>query len=591
MRVRILVALAAVTAFAAGCAAIPEATPVKVVDENRGGTDEPTVGAPPAGLDELSVVRGFVEAGRSHTDSHRAARSYLTAEAARTWNDTDKISILEDQFDTSPASQNAPDADRRRQVVLRTRQVGWLNQDNVFRPDRRELPPLDLTLIKEDGEWRIANPPVGLLLRIKDFRSTFRVVDLPYVDATSNVLVKDRRWVLNRPTSALPGRVVGLLLGNPSPDLTGAVINELRGAKLLTNVAHAPDNVLTVNLTGVQQLNDTQRELAAAQIASAIGAVVDQPVRILVDGDALTPRQPLWRRDDVKRFEPLVEASAGLPALVVTDGRVVQIQSGRAVDGIGIPNVVSVGQSADGKNFAVVAAEPGGQRLWVGPAGGLKPVPLLAPTLSKPNWRRGRDEVWLVAGGNTAGSAGGNTAGSAGGNTAGSAGGNTAGGGRVVSVSAGGDVPVVQPVDAAELTRQGRVTGLRLSRDGVRVAAIVNNTLMLGSVVGSGAGVSIRNVHPLPPPNPTQMVDVDFVGSDVVMIATASRDTPVYEVSTDGQSWRPFGTSNLTPPLTSIAAVSGRPVLVADQYGVWSATTASSVWESFGDGAVPMYPG
>jgi len=151
----------------------------------------------------------------------------------------------------------------------------------------------------------------------------------------------------------------------------------------------------------------------------------------------------------------------------------------------------------------------------------------------------------------------------------------------------------VQPVDASELTRIGRVTELRLSRDGVRVAAIVNNTLMLGSIVGSGAGMSIRNVRALPPPSPTQLVDVDFIGTDQVVIATASWDTPVYEVSVDGLFWRSFGNSNLTPPISRVAAASARPVLVADQYGVWSADTASSVWQPMGYGtnAVPVYPG
>src|SRR5262250_2430058 len=128
MRVRVLVALVAIAAFAAGCAAIPESTPVAVVDENLGGAPEPTVGAPPAGLDPLSVVRLFVEAGVSHTNGHQAARSYLAPDAAKTWDDTKQISIVEDLFDTTWGDQNAPDADQHRQVVLRTRQVGRLNQ-------------------------------------------------------------------------------------------------------------------------------------------------------------------------------------------------------------------------------------------------------------------------------------------------------------------------------------------------------------------------------------------------------------------------------------------------------------------------------
>ena len=97
----------------------------------------------------------------------------------------------------------------------------------------------------------------------------------------------------------------------------------------------------------------------------------------------------------------------------------------------------------------------------------------------------------------------------------------------------------------------------------------------------------------LPPRAP--LVDVDFLGTDRIVVATASPDTPVYESSLDGLSTTSFGTSNLTPPITSIAAGSGRPVLVTDQVGVWSSkTAASSVWQQiagYGPNSVPVYPG
>lgn len=560
-----LAAVATTTALLAGCAAIPESTPVVVVDENLGGPEEPTVGAPPAGLeDPLAVVRLFVEAGISHADEHQAARSYLTAESAQRWVDAGPITVLEDDFDTAPFNPGAADADRRRQVTLRARQIGQLDQTGVFSLDRK---PLDrrLTLLKENGEWRIADPPPGLMLRLRDFRATFRVVDLSFVDSTSDILIKDRRWVLNRPPSALPGRVVSLLLGDPSPDLRGSVINELSGARLRTNVAHAPDSVLTVDLTGVQQLNSAQRKLAAAQIVHTIAEVVNQPVRILVDNEQLDQDRTLWRLDDVEDFAPLVDLAPGQPGLVVTGGQILQIGSNRPVD-VAVPNVVSAAQSPDGEKFAVVATEPNGaQRLWVGPTGALKPVELTATSLGKPNWRRDRDEVWLVADAS-----------------------------QVVAVSTEG-VPRVQRVAANELTALGGISELRLSRDGVRAAAIVNNTLVLASVVGSGAQLSLRNARVLPPANPIPLVDVDFLGTDLVVVATASEDTPVYETSFDGLStYRSFGTSNLTLPISNIAAVSERPVLVADQFGVWSAKTASSVWEQvdeFGPNSVPVYPG
>jgi len=557
---RLLVVLSA-AALAAGCAAIPESTPVVVVDENLGASDGFTVGAPQPGLDPLSVVRLFVEAGVSHADEHQAARSYLTEESARRWDDEAPILVIDDTFGTSPV--DAGGADDRRLVTLRTSKIGQLDQSGVFRL-HREPSDFRLTLVKENGEWRITDPPRGLLMRIRDFRATFRVVDLSFVDATSNVLIKDRRWVLNRPASALPGRVVNLLLGEPSADLRGSVVNELSGARLLTNVTQAPDSVLAVDLTGLQQLTDVQRELAAAQIVRSIGDVVNQPVRILIDGERLTPDRPIWRVDDAQKYVPTIDVTPGLPGLVVTNGRVLQIGSNQPAVGVDIANAVSAAQSVDGHKYAVVAAEPSGApRLWVGPSGDLRPVDLPATSIDRPNWRRARDEVWVVLDGN-----------------------------RLVSVTA--STGAVQAVDVSELTRMGPLSELRLSRDGVRVAAIVGNMLVLGSIVGSGAQMSVRNTRVLPPPSPSPLVDIDFVGTDVVVVATASLDRPLYETSVDGLTTSSFGTANLTLPITSLAAVSGRPVLVADQLGVWSSTTASSVWQregEFGPNSVPVYPG
>ena len=549
----------------AGCAAIPESTPVVVVDEHLGGPQAPTVPAPVPGLNPLSVVRQFVEAGVSHADEHEAARSYLTADAARKWDDAAPIMLLEDDFGTAPFDPAAPDADRRRVVMLRATQIGLLDASGVFRL-RREDVVLRLTVLIDNGEWRIDDPPRGLLMRIRDFRATFRVVDLSFVDPDSNMLITDRRWVLNWPPSAVPRRVVGLLLGDPSLDLRGSVINELSGARLTSNVAPAPDGVLTVELTGLGHLNRTQRKLAAAQIARTIGEVVDQPVEILHDGQPLLPDREQWRLEDTRDFVPSMELAPGLPGFVVSNGRIRPIGSNPQGAQVEIANAVSAAQSADGRNFAVVAIEPTGvPRLWVGPPGGLKPVELPATKLSKPNWRRGRNQVWIVADGH-----------------------------RLVSVEIVDGQPRVQPVDATELARYGVVSQLRLSRDGVRIAAIVNNALVVGSVVGTGTQMSIRNTRVLPPPNPTQLVDVDFLGTDHVVVATASLDQPVYESSLDGLTTLSFNPSKLAPPISSIAAVSGRPLLVADRFGVWSSRTASSLWQKvpdFGPNSVPVYPG
>ena len=554
----LLAALLSAAALLGGCASIPESTPVEIVEDSLGG-QEPNVAAPPPGLDSLAVVRGFVEAGVAHADEHHAARLYLTTEAAQRWEAAASVVVLEDDFSTAPDPTSDPN---RRSVTLRVRQIGLLDQAGVFRLDRRDL-VVRLTLLQDSGEWRISDPPRGLMMRIKDFRSTYRGIDLSFVDATSNVLVRDRRWVLNQPATALPGRVVSLLLGEPSSDLTGSVVNELSGARLLTNVAHAPDSVLTVDLTGVQELNDVQRRLAAAQIVHSLSEVAAGPVRILVDNGDLTPGRQIWWPEDLD-FLPRLDLDAGVPGLVVTGGRVLQIGSNAPLDEITVPNVVSAAQTVDqaGKKIALVATDAGVPRLWVGPANALRPVDLPARTMGKPNWRRGRDEVWIVVDGS-----------------------------KLAAVTVGDGTPSVTYVDASALTRHGTISSLRLSRDGVRVAAIANNSVVLASIAGTASGPTVRNPRVLP--DQTQALDVDF-RSDVLVVPTASADKPVYETSFDGLSSASYSTSNLTAPVTSVAAVAGRPVLVSDQLGVWSSQTAGLVWQQVsgpGPNSVLVYPG
>ena len=66
-------------------------------------------------------------------------------------------------------------------------------------------------------------------------------------------------------------------------------------------------------------------------------------------------------------------------------------------------------------------------------------------------------------------------------------------------------------------------------------------------------------------------------------------------VSADGLNWQPVPSSNLTPPLSAIAAAPSRPILVTDQGGVWSfAGGELDTWRQVIGGvpdAVPVYPG
>jgi len=562
-------ALVAAT-VAAGCAAIPESSPVEVVGPRLSEASEAPVAPPPAGLDPLSVVRGFIEASARQANRHAAARAYLSTEATATWNDTGPVVVLADTFNTVPStSPGDAQTEDYRQVLLRGQQLGQLGADGAFTASRGTVTPT-MDLVRQNGEWRIARPPEVLHVLYTDFRTSYRSIGVRFVDPSRDTLVTDRRWVLAQPSSGWPSRAIDLLLGGPSGAVKDAVVNELGGAKTRTNVVLGENDVLTVDLTGVPELSDRQRQLAAAQIVGSLREVVAQKVRILVDGVPLVPNKPEWVAADAQPFTPDDSVKPDLPPLAVDNHRVVRVEGGAGIDGLagnGSVAVESAAQSADGTLLAAVANDGGGPRLWVGLVAAPQQVALQAASMTRPTWRRGAaPEAWTVINGST--------------------------GVGVLRTDAG--ALVTFGVDLSDLAVKGRITELRLSRDGVRVAAVIDGALYIAIVVGSEDGTKVRNPRLLVGPGAAQIADVDWKGPDKVVAATRGKDNPqVYEVTVDGLNWTAYQNTNLTGPLTGIAAAVGRPVLVADQDGLWFARDTSELWYSEGlsRGTDPFYPG
>ena len=567
----LLAVTAAVSAavMVAGCAAIPESSPVEVVGPRVSETSEPPVEPPPTGLDPLSVVRGFIGASASQANRHAAARAYLTDEAKMTWNDTGPVVVLDDTFNTRySTSPGDAQTDEYRQVEVRVLQLGELGVDGAFTPNRTSIFPT-MDLIRQYGEWRIADPPDVLYVRNVDFRSSYRSIGVKFVDLSRGTLVTDRRWVPAQPSSGWPSRAIDLLLGGPSAAVKDAVVNLLDGAKIRTNVVLGENDVLTVDLTGVPELSESHRRLAAAQIVGSLREVVAQKVKILVDGAPLVPSKVEWVGADAVPFTPDDSVKPDLPPLAVDNHRVVKVDGGEGIDGPagnGGLAVESAAQSANGELLAIVANDGGGPRLWVGPADSPQQVQLQAASMTRPTWRRGGTaEVWTVINGGT---------------------------GVGVLHTPGGLVSF--GVDLNDLAVKGHITELRLSRDGARVAAVVDGALYIAIVVGTEDGTKVRDPRQLVGPGAAQVADVDWKGPDKVVVATLSKDNPqVYEVIVDGLNWVAYENTNLTGPLTGIASAVGRPVLVADQGGLWFTRSASALWYSEGlsRGTDPFYPG
>jgi hypothetical protein len=568
----LVLVLLLVLAGLAGCASVPESSPVQVL-RRVGDGDAPVLPPGPAeGSNALDLVRGFVYASGSSPDRHGAARRFLAPEAAD-WDDGTGVTVLSEEFDTVYPTSVDPEADMRT-VRIRGTALGKLTPGGWFEASQAPV-QIDVNVVRRDGQWRIARLPGGVLVRMSDFRVNYRTVKTWFVDPVRRVAVPDLRYLPSTPARAQAARAMELLFAGPSAALQGAASSMLvTNAQLRSNVATSPEGSLIVDLTQVGDLDEGGRRLLAAQVVLSLAEVSVGRVRLLADGAPLLPNRPDLTRDDVVSLiaEP-VPATA--PALVVYNGRVHQL-NGAQLDtalpgqvGNGELAVQSAAASPDGRRIAVIAAEGARRRLLIGGTEGpAVPTGLGAATMTRPSWTPTGSEAWTVVDSSTVA--------------------------RVV-LDADGN-PHSAAVDDTELTRLGPVQDLRLSRDGLRVAAVVRGGLYAAALARSPDGdVTIRNVRALRPADIGDVVAVDWRAAETVVAVSRRAAGPVSQVSVDGLSWELLPGSNLTPPLRAVAAAPNRPVLVTDQSGVWSfAGGELETWRQVVGGvpdAVPLYPG
>lgn len=573
---RVALALLLAAAALTGCATVPTESPVQIV---RRVTDGDGAGPPPGpsdGVDALGLVRAFVQASASSADRHAAARQFLL-DPAQDWDDGAGLTVLDSPFDTVPAP-GAPDPNSgTTRVRIRGQSVGRLTASGSFEAGQEPVES-DVTLVRNPaGQWRISEPSPGVLVPIAEFREEYRAVRTWFVDPVRRVAVPDRRYIPAFPQAAQASRVLDLLLAGPSAAAIGSVSSQLDGARLRSNAGLGEDGELVVDLTQVGDLDDAGRRLLAAQVVLSVTEVNVAQVRLLVDGVPLLADRPLLVREDVTALAADVQPGADVPALAAAGGRLRTLATAGGGDlagpvGDGTYVVDSAATSVDGSRLAAVVDTEDEQRLFVGGGadGGLDDAGLAAGTLSRPSWTPTATEVWTVADGSYVA--------------------------RVLVDGPPGTPARSGRVSADELTSIGDLQDLRLSRDGMRVAAVVDGGLYTGAVARSLDGeVAIRNVRHLRPRDLTDVVAVDWRSADLLVAVTRNPDRLVPQVTVDGLVLQPLLVNNLTPPLSAIAAAPNRPLLVTDQSGVWSfAGGQQDAWRQVlggVPGARPLYPG
>ena len=227
----------------AGCVTMPTtgpvlSTPREVLEEGPGGfTIEPE--PPPQGAPPSMIIRGFLTAMASVGQDYSTAREYLTIQASGGWHPAISDAVIYASGTTPSVEEGSM------QVTMVGPLVGYLHSDGSFVSSEDPIWQHDFGMVRENGEWRISNPPEGLALSQYMFTQSYMRIDAYFFPTSGETLVPDPRYVLrtawDRTTAAR------LVLEGPSDWLQAIVDPQMQ-----TNVALSGD--VTLSASGVAEV-------------------------------------------------------------------------------------------------------------------------------------------------------------------------------------------------------------------------------------------------------------------------------------------------------------------------------------------------
>ncbi|MCF6744545.1 hypothetical protein E9529_09685 [Blastococcus sp. KM273128] len=563
-RATVVLALLTAVLTLASCSTVPTDSATVLITQAPARVPE-AVGiepvAPVPGASAEEIVRQFIDAAASTVRRHPVARQYLAPGPAETWQDDSGISVIGSDYAVVTTDDGA--------VTVTANLIGTVDPRGVFTVADRGVFTRDFTLEQVDGEWRITNPPDGLIMLEPDFRRLYDPVDAYFLDPTYSRVVPDPRYLIRGESQ--PTALVERLITGPSAALAAGVVNPLSGVELTSSVT-VEGQTATVELSGLPAEPAPLLAEVSAQLVWSLQQLVRPRivnVVVLLDGEPVTP-------NGVPRQQTIEDWASFDPDAVPVDGVGHYVDAG-AVETVPRGDPVP-GPAGDGRyqlDSAAVAAAGGqlsflvgvrtdetGATLLAGPYDGeLAPV-LSGGSISAPTVAATRTEAWVVRDG-----------------------------AEVVRVPAGGPP---QPVAAPTLPGLGRAEVLQLSPDGVRAAVVVDGSLgrrvHVGTVVRAAddGAVVLRDLRDVAP-TLSGVIDVGWrdSGSLMVLAGDAGEERIVpYTVGVDGWGLAPVSTSGLPSQPTALAVAPSRQALVSAGATIWQ--LSGGRWVTLVRGAEPL---
>lgn len=580
----LLLAVAGVLSLA-GCAKIPRSGPVARVSQSPQPTSNPGVQTsvqPPArGASIDDIVQGFMLAMSSYQADYQVARQFLTKQAAKDWHPEVGVSIYEDG--------HRPVVDADGTAALAAPLVGTLDQVGRFTPSQSSVNH-DFHAVRQDGEWRIANAPKGLLMSEYSFGRGYEPLPVYFLNAEGSTLVPE---LVHLPGSTWsPTGAITALLAGPSPWSRPAVLSALPPdtKSTVASVAIDRDGIAEVSLTApISALNNPARERVAAQVVWTLAPFEVTGVRITVNGAPWQmPRadaEQVVRAADFTSFLPVDERPPG-PILAVQHHKVGRITETGSVQFVPIAGPFGQGSwgaepgqldaAASLNTIAVVSKDR--KQLWVATGSDVPAVRASGANFTRPQVLND-GTVWVVG---QLGSAADKSV-------------------RLIRVSPNGAVTSMR----LKGLPSGAVSAFRLSPDRTRMAVILTSgqKSQLGMMRLAGTDtIVVDGWAPMPAGGSSNRladpVDLGWVSATTMVVLSATKTdsrTSAYWVSADGATVDSIGSDLLDSEPIRVAAsprLLGTSAVILAKNGVLWRFEDRSRWTSvLGDLTAVAQPG
>lgn len=597
LRAKAVAALAVICLFGlSACASIQDQSqPVPVSNPPRGDAGL-TVGGPEPGTNQWRLVRQFIKANAQSAGDYKVARQFLSADERRAWNPHTRVTVVADDVATAPDPDEGSGAPHEQSLLVRGTAIGTLNPDGSFtaaQSDQQDYQQRVTVARNKDREWRIKHVSDGLIVRLSDFQRAYQQVTLYFMEPRLQAPIPDVRYLPRGPAGRVATKIVNGLIAGPSKTLRAAVSNNFaavsssRPAKV---DAKNPESV-KVDLTPIKSDSETRRNGMIDQIVRSLRGVVGDRLEIRSNGKPLVAGKRSVRYSDLASFSLFTPSPNAVP-LYVGGGELralpafgqpssVSDQNDQleAMSGVADCQAESAARSLDGEQLAVTCTgRDRRQHLRIGEFGktASEVRKVAARRLTRPTWTVGSPqsqvgyEAWTVADGH-----------------------------KVERLHRDGKRWRATKVDTGQLRKRfgkdSHISKLRLSRDGVRAALIVNGKLVICTVQREADG-DVQLVHPLQIGGKLgdTVSDVDWASRSRLVAVSGEAKDQLSTVSADGLYANQVDTTNMTAPIEHIAAAPGQPYIAVANGTTFTSSSNGDSWIPVSEvpkGADPFYAG